>query len=277
MDKNKIKILIIIVIAILIYVGIVFLADRSATKEERTIESQDVLIINKDYMYIKTAGVWSFATPEEYNKILPRKDFQIFSNGEYVGTYRIKFMNYYFYYIDKNGNEKQLKYPVWFYSSPVNTIESLAFEYENMDESDDKLAKSYLDSDVFYPSSPYEFTNHKKIVFDYDNDGVKEKMLFVSTGYSNEFSDSKKVFGMVLYVDGSDVQVVFKNVADRGTPESEFYEYFLMSVYKFSNQDKNTIVLGRNIPMGGLEFCPTIFEFNGNKLEEKVTCKEGNL
>ncbi len=275
-NNNKIKIIVVVAIVVLIYVGIVYFANRSATEKQRTIAAQDALMISKDYMFIKTDNNWSFATNEEYNDLLSNKEFQIFSKGEYIGTYKVRFMDHYFYYVSNQDKDIKIDYPVSLYASKDSTIETYSVQYESLDDSDHRLAKSYLEKDVYYPNSCYEFSNNQKVVFDFDNDGIKEKMLFVSTGHSDEFSDSKKVFGMVLYVDGTEVQVLYKDVADRGTKEADFYEYFLISVYKLSNQDKNIIILGRNKPMGGLSYCPTLLEFNGSKLEEKATCKEAS-
>jgi hypothetical protein len=150
-----------------------------------------------------------------------------------------------------------------------------SFKTEYLSDSDIALVRKYLGSEAYFPSSVYEFTTNEKVEFDFDNDGIKEKLLILSTGHSANVTSSNNVFRVVLYVDESEIHEVFKDIADRGSDKADFYEYSVINIFKFSDQDRFTVVLNRTIPMGGCSFCPTIMEFNGNNLEEKVTCEEG--
>ena len=239
----------------------------------------------KSYLIFYDINIWQLdgdkiidiSDKDEITDILNNYSFDIYSENNYLTNAKIRYVDTTWRYV--YGSRLQfIKAPMIAYYGKTPITVSNA-EVKSLEESDIKLLNQYAKQKNYEIPSIDDLTTSEKFSFDFDNDGKNETIYSASNFYkmteyeANNFD--AMVYQIVLYVDGTNVQVISNDYIpkrEEWSGKNTVHQFF--SIIKLPNQDNYGIVLNKYRSMGGLNYCPTLYLLKEGKFEQVKTCKE---
>ena len=199
--KSK-KIYIVLIAILIIFCVIMFLV--FGVGELKKSVQNTTIIVGNDTMWTYNNRKWdSLLSYDDINW----KKFDIYSDNQMVGNYYLWYSDGW-YVFDENKNAVTIDGDLLGIDSNVdisvsdfNTIEIDDYSYVY-----DVLKESNLPTD-----SKYTFT--KKVIFDFDNDGVEEEFYLISNVFPVDF-DPDKVFSIAFMVKNEKIYTIYKDIND---------------------------------------------------------------
>lgn len=269
--KREIKITLVILvvsISLILLLGGNYLWNNFQSRNDRYV------IINTGRALKQTNGEWAYMTQEEINEVLSLYPANIYWNNNYVTTAYLHIRNGSFAYRE-NGVFQEVKGIFFGLAAKQEDItgEAVSYPINELDSNDLAMLNRFIEGEATRITMDTDKTVNQKVSFDIDRDGSEETLYLISTLYT--FNDDIETGAqLVVYEDNGIPQVVKKYVA---TAEDEYnlaYDYNMMTIFRFSDDETYDIILNRFRPMSG-DTCQVILSLNENHLlEEIIGCEE---
>lgn len=269
--KREIKITLVILvisISLILLLGGNYLWNNFQSQNDRYV------IISNNRALKQTNGEWTYMTQEEIGEVLAQHPITAYCNNEYVTTAYLSIRNGMFSYRE-NGVSHKI-YPIFLGLAAKQediTGEAVFYSINELNSNDLAMLNRFIEGEATSITIDTDKTVNQKVSFDIDCDGSEETLYLVSTLYT--FNDDIETGAqLVIYEDNGVPQVVKKDVA---TAEDEYnlaYDYNMMAIFRFSDDETYDIILNRFRPMSG-DTCQVILSLNENHLlEEVISCEE---
>lgn len=255
--KKKYIILIILIVIYILVTSIFF------HKETKKSANKDDYILFSNNVFWHYDGI-HFSNVYNNTKVIGKRAFYIYENGNYKGKYNLGFNEEELYIFDKNNDSIDYEGIITGFTDN-NKHKIVNLNSQIISEEDKKIIKKYFTSHKLnYNELNYDTVI--KYIIDVDNNGKYVDVYAIS----NMFSEEKKGKGysLIFINDSGKIYELMSDIKTNKESFSKGYEYSIENIMDLDNDNKMDFIIAK-VDYGSPDVCYLLIQ--KEKKEYKVT------
>lgn len=257
--ENKKKVMIVVSILLVYFIIMIVLFGLDQLKNK--FQKLEILMAPDTYLKYEN-GHWKDVIE---TRDLLGHSYHVYDNHKFLYDGILQYTNDRWYAFDTQN--QPLSLPDHFFAYRGNMKVEIAQNYQVIDMSDDEIieAKKFLKENkiLFEP----EFTKTQKISFDFNSDGIEEKIYIISNTLGME--EQKTYFSIAYLKTGEQLEPIILDISEN---MYDIPSLNLKEIIDYNNDQKYELIFEK-IYFDQIGTCHEIFEYEGNTYQSIKECK----